>query len=186
MLQLGKRQMYKYLIIAILLSACVSTPPPIDYQYPFVTTTGAWKTIEIEDELDGAWQRSYVNTEKDSWISTYPGIYVDTYANGSSSVFFTNGDSYICDTGTLRVRVKFDNEEVQNLSNGLEFRLANNNERISFMDSTYYSRYRAKSEFLAKLPEADSVIIETQDSCGTIKQMKFNIEGSPHFIAVKP
>tara|TARA_S200002703_G_scaffold145088_1_gene139214 strand:+ start:598 stop:1152 length:555 start_codon:yes stop_codon:yes gene_type:complete len=178
--------MYKYLIIAILLSACATTPPPIDYHYPFVSTTGAWETREIKDELDGNWRRSYVFTEKNSWIETNPGIFVDTYANGSSSLFFTNGDGYICDTGTLIVRVKFDNEEVLTLSNGTEFRLANNNERITIIDSQYYSRYRAKSEFLAKLPEADRVIIETQDSCGTIKQMKFNIEGSPHFIAVNP
>jgi len=173
--------MYKYLIIAILLSACATTPPAATYNYSYVETTGAWKTSVIEDELDGNWRRSYVLTKSDSWISTNPGIYVDTYANGTTSVFFTNGDGYICDTGSLKVRVKFDDWQVYSLSRFKpDFRLSTNNERIVILDS--YS-YRAKSNFLENLAESDSVILETQDDCGTVKQMKFNIEGNPHYIA---
>ena len=105
-------------LLAILLSGCVTTPPAANYQYFTGPATGSWDTREIKDELDGNWFRSYVLTKKDSWISTNPGIYVDTYANGSTSLFFTNGDGYICDTGGLKVRVKFGGRKVVNLSRG--------------------------------------------------------------------
>jgi hypothetical protein len=180
--------MHKYLIIAILLSACVSTPPLKEYHYAYVETSGSWTTREIEDPLDGNWKRSAVFTEKQSWAEDNPGLFVDTYANGRSALFFTNGDGYICDLGSLKVRVKFDDEEVFSLNRYQdEFRLANNNERIALYDSgNIYTSHTAKSDFLAKLPKADSVIIETIDDCGTVKQMNFNIEGSPHYIAVDP
>ena len=175
--------MHKYLIIAILLSACVSTPPLKEYHYTFVETSGSWTTRETEDPLDGNWKRSFVLAEKQSWAEDNPGLYVDTYANGATLLFFTNGDSYVCDLGSLKVRVKFDNEEVRELNRFYnEFRLANNNSWIQIRDVLT----TIKSDFLAKLPKADSVIIETIDDCGTIKQMKFNIEGSPHYIAVDP
>ncbi len=166
-----------------MLSGCVTTPPAVNYNYSYVESTGAWKTREIEDELDGNWRRSYVFTEKASWIDTNPGIFVDTYANGNTSLFFTNGDGYICDTGTLKVRVKFDDWEVYSLDRFYgEFKLSNNSSRIVLFDTPYNSN-SAKSDFLEKLAKYKKVVIETQDSCGTIKQMKFNIEGNPHYIA---
>ena len=182
-----KKLLY-FVISLFVLSACVSTPPLKEYHYAYVETTGSWVSREIEDPLDGNWKRSVVVTEKQSWAEDNPAIYVDTYASGRTSLFFTNGDGYICDLGSLRVRVKFDNDEVLELNRFQnQFELANNNERIRLLDSgSIYTSHTVKSDFLAKFPKADSVIIETIDDCGTVKQMNFNIEGSPHYIAVDP
>ena len=126
--------------VVIMLSACVTTPPAFNYNYSYVESTGSLVTREIEDELDGNWFRSVVLGDKESWLSSNPGIYVDTYANGSTSLFFTNGDGYICDTGSLKVRVKFDDSEVYRLDRYYgEFKLSNNNERIVLFDSPYNS-----------------------------------------------
>ena len=177
--------MYKYLIIAFLLSGCVTTPPPSNYVYSYVESTGSWVTREIKDELDGNWFQSYVLSEKESWLSSTPGIYVDTYASGRAAAYIVNGDGYICDTGTLKVRVKFDNGAVYSLDRfNSEFKVSENNERIVLYDNPYSSQF-TRSDFLEKLAKSNRVIIETDDDCGTIKQINFNIEGNPHYIANK-
>ena len=151
-------------LLTILLSGCVTTPPAANYQYFTATATGSWDTREIKDELDGNWFSSYVLAEKDSWISTNPGIYVNTYANGRTSLFFTNGDNYICDTGFLKVRVKFDERKVINLSNGYgEFKLSNNNKSIVLFDSPYTSN-SAKSDFLEMLAISNTCLLYTSPS----------------------
>ena len=174
---------FLYLTIITLLCGCASTPQTIPFTYSFVEVSGSWEKREYVDELNGNWSRSYVAGPKHSFLSSVPFIFVNTFASGNWSVSIVNGDSYICDTGSLKVRVKFDNDEVYSLDRVRgEFALAKDNERILLRDNSWSSNF-VESTFLEKLALSDNVIIETRDDCGEVRQIKFDIKGNPHFIA---
>ena len=175
------------LLMILFITGCASTPPsePLPFIYSNVETSGSWEKREYVDELNGNWSRSYVSAPKQSWLSSIPLIFVDTYDSGAWAVGITNGDGYICDTGSLKVRVKFDNNEAYSLDRYRgDFQLARNREYI-FLRGDSYSTKRVKSDFLEKLALSDNVIIETRDDCGEVRQNKFDIKGNPHFSAKK-
>lgn len=171
------------LAIIIFLASCASTTNQSNkgtWVFQDVETSGNWQLQNVEDPLDGDWQRSYVSFNvKEGFMPETAFILVDKYANGQISVGIRNGDYFTCSFDNT-IRVKFEDMSVQSWG-PYDFRLSDDNETY-WLRSDFGDR---RAVFLMGLGLMDSVIIETKDGCGDVRQMNFDISGTPHVVAKK-
>jgi len=134
---------------------------------------GAWTQKTETDEFDGKSVMSYVLGDKDG-----SKLFVWTHKASDSQISLHNGDNHICTklNKIQYVRTIFYPE-------AKEFRwafdLSTTKKQLDLRTSDIYPQ---KLEFLKRLESQDAVSIRTEDTCGTVITMKFNIKGSPHIV----
>jgi hypothetical protein len=166
---------YINLFLVALISTSCATTPQVYWDTQIIDSgTGEWRTYELEDKLDGNSLRSSVGIKSNNFLESDAYIVVDSDPLGNVSVGIFNGDSYICDYGTS-IRLRFEGSDLYELSSYYDYTISA--KKNAFILN---NKRDTLNRFLSSLSSYDSVVIETNDSCGTRKQLEFNISGKPH------
>jgi len=138
------------------------------HEYP----TGDWKTRVVEDDFEGSWRRSYVKGKNNSDAL----LFIDSYQNDDIELGLRTGDGYIC-SQWYGIKAIFDKGEPTRIGS-TNFSLSENKKIFWFSDSSPF--FPGKSWLLSKLEESNSLKFRTIDSCGTVIDLEFSINGRPH------
>tara|TARA_B100000780_G_scaffold29418_1_gene18641 strand:+ start:57 stop:941 length:885 start_codon:yes stop_codon:yes gene_type:complete len=168
------------LLTAILLTACASGPKwnwEVQPEEREDGIYGSWVTSNPSNEF-GSWTSSKVLGTKSGWLKKQPFIEVQ----GSHYVGVDIGDSYICGD-SINTKLAWEDSSGRKFIETLYFRTSKNNETLIFSDRNAWALER--NRFLYQLNLWDKVTIQTEDTCGEVTIVRFDIEGTHHVSTIE-
>jgi len=168
------------LLTAIFLTACASGPKwnwEVQPEEREDGIYGSWVTSNPSNEF-GSWTSSKVLGTKSGWLKKQPFIEVQ----GSHYVGVDIGDSYICGD-SINTKLAWEDSSGRKFIETLYFRTSKNNETLIFSDRNAWALER--NRFLYQLNLWDKVTIQTEDTCGEVTIVRFDIEGTHHVSTIE-
>ena len=167
------------LLTVFLISACASGPKwnwEVQPEKRENGTYGSWVTSNPRNEF-GSWTSSKALGTKDGWLKKQPFIEVQGSQYTNTYVGVDTGDSYICGD-SINTKLAWEDSSGRKSIETRYFRTSKNNETLIFSDRN--ARTWEKHRFLYQLNFWDKLTIQTEDTCGEVTIVRFDIEGTHH------
>lgn len=159
------------IVVSISLVGCAISPS-VNYQYNPRTdgeVYGNWVFLENENPFDGKYYQSV------SYGVLGGKLKLVTFPGSGSYIRLENGDSYICGGVYNNIQVTFLFEDFTgNERMEARARLSDDKKSAIWSDEPF------KSKLIKALNRYDNVAIRTEDECGSVRDLIFQIKDETH------
>ncbi|MBT5150853.1 MAG: PDZ domain-containing protein [Flavobacteriales bacterium] len=153
----------------------------------------SWETqrVDRQDGIYGDWTTSNHSNEFSNWTSSRVlgsegGLfsnqsYIEVQSSQQANIYvgINIGDAYICgDYIRTKMAWAWDYSDGQAIIEETRLNVSENNESLKFSDSFEWER--EKNRFIHMLNIFDKLTIQSEDTCGEVTIVRFDIEGTHH------
>ena len=177
--------MKKLILLTIfILSACASGPR-YSWETQWVDRQdgiyGDWTTFNRSNEFSN-WTSSRVLGSKGGLFSNQSYIEVQSGQNTNTYVGINIGDGYICGDSIV-TKMAWVSSDGQKKIESNYLRTSKNNEELVFANNSYAEP--EKNRFIHMLNIYDKLTIQSEDTCGEVTIVRFDIEGTHHLTTIE-